>query len=142
MRVDITPIGSTDAMNILAKSQFSEVESAIQSLHHHIMLSENTWVAKLDNVPVVMWGVIPPSVLSSRAYVWLVASNDIGKKPHVKFLFIRYTQRIVEIMLKKHEALYGFCYPEESQSIKWLKFLGAKFEKPHDGKLPFRIGRM
>ena len=141
MKVEIMPAEPMHIIGLIERTQFSEVHGAREALRTHILMSEDSWVAKLDGQVVVCWGVIPPSILSSMAYVWVVASNDIGKHPHVKFLFIRYSQRILEIMLQKYESLYGFCFPHESESIKWLRHLGAKFEDPHGGKILFRIRR-
>lgn len=141
MRVEIMPVEPVHVLGLIERTQFAGVQGARESLRSHILMSQDAWVAKLDGVTVVCWGVIPPSILSSKAYVWVVASDDIGKNPHTKFLFIRYSQRILEIMLQKHESLYGFCYPNESASIRWLRHLGAKFGEPQDGRMPFNIGR-
>jgi hypothetical protein len=142
MKVEIMPVEPVHVIGLIERTQFASIRGARESLRTHILLSENAWVAKLDGVTVATWGVIPPNILSSQVYVWAIVADAIAEDPFNKFLFARYSQRIAEILLAKYESLYGFCYPSQVASIKWLKFLGAKFEEPReDGRMLFRIGR-
>jgi hypothetical protein len=141
MKVEIRPIEPVHLIGLIERTQFASVRSARESLRHHILLSEDAWTASLNDVVVATWGVIPPNMLSSQAYVWAVVADKISEDPFYKFLFARYSQRISEILLNKYESLYGFCYPSQTASIRWLKFLGAKFEEPQDGRMMFRMGR-
>lgn len=83
-----------------------------------------------------MWGLIPPSLLSNRAYLWLLSTHIVQEH---KFLFIRYSQRYVEEMLKVYDELYGDVLVGNDPAKKWLKWLGAEFGYPDRGRIPFVI---
>jgi hypothetical protein len=45
-------------------------------------------------------------------------------------------------MLQKYESLFGFCYPHQVDSMKWIKFLGGEFKEPDDAnRISFKIRR-
>lgn len=142
MQVEIMPSEPSHLIGLLGRTQFANVKGAEESLKHHVLLSENVWIAKIDGVVMVAWGVIPPCLLSSSAYVWVVVADAIKNDSKYKFLFIRYSQRILEVMLKKYESLFGFCYPYQNDSLKWIKFLGGEFkERDEQNRIAFQIRR-
>jgi hypothetical protein len=67
---------------------------------------------------------------------------DALKQPEYKFIFARYSQRIKDILLQKYDSLFGYCYPYQKDSLRWIKFLGAEF-RPLDerNRIPFKIRR-
>lgn len=141
MIVEIMPAVPAQLVGFIGRTQFANVQGAEHSLKHHMLLSESAWIGKIDGEVVVLWGVIPPCMLSSSAYVWVIPSNKIKEKEY-KFIFIRYSQRIKEILLQKYDSLFGFCYPYQVESIKWIKFLGAEFNEPDDqNRIAFKIRR-
>lgn len=91
-----------------------------------------------DDNPACIWGLIPPTVLSDRAYLWLVTSNIVFEH---KFLFIRYSQRYVEEMLSVYSLLYGEVAVKNKAAKKWLGWLKAEFGEPSKGFYPFVIRR-
>jgi hypothetical protein len=142
MKVEIIPAEPSHLVGLLGRTQFANVHGAEESLKHHMLLSESAWIAKVDGEVMVAWGVIPPCMLSSSAYVWVVVADAIKDDSKYKFLFIRYSQRILEVMLQKYESLYGFCYPYQVDSIKWIKFLGGEFRGTDDqNRIPFQLRR-
>jgi hypothetical protein len=42
-------------------------------------------------------------------------------------------------MLRRYKVIVGNCIVGEDKSIRWLKWLGAKFGKPEGNKVPFVI---
>jgi hypothetical protein len=42
-------------------------------------------------------------------------------------------------MLKDYPCICGHAVVSNHKAIRWLKWLGAKFEAPWGGGLPFRI---
>lgn len=100
-------------------------------------LSSEVWTGIIDGQIVCVWGVAPPSLLSEQAYLWLYTNDMI--KGH-EFVFVRHSQRVIEDLLKRFKLIVGVCSLEAKQSIRWLKFLGAKFGESEDGKyIPFQI---
>ena len=142
MDVEIRPANLLDTLGLLGRTQFIGVKGAEESLRQHMFMSENSWIGKVDGVAMVAWGVIAPCVLSSSAYVWVIVADEIKKDPKYRFLFTRYSQRILDILLEKHESLIGFCYPHQEESIKWIKFLGGEFREPDEqNRISFKIRR-
>jgi hypothetical protein len=42
-------------------------------------------------------------------------------------------------MLQRYPTIVGNCIVGEYKSIRWLKWLGAKFGRPEGNKVPFVI---
>jgi hypothetical protein len=101
-----------------------------------LIQTSSLWVGMVNNELICTWGLIPPTLLSDRAYLWLYTTDKI--EDH-KFLFIRHSQRAVEDMLKEYPKLYGVTKVGGERTIQWLKWLGAKFDPPEGQLLPFVI---
>lgn len=85
-----------------------------------------------------VWGLIPPSLLSDRAYLWLYTTDLV--KDH-EFIFVRNSQLAIEEMLKLYPVLVGHVKIGNDEALRWLRWLGAKFSDPADGAIPFTIRR-
>lgn len=95
------------------------------------------WVGYVDDTPVCAWGLVPPSILSDRAYIWLYASPLVDE---YKFLFVRQSQRVMEELRQYYPHLYGVCNVNNARAIRWLQWLGAEFDPAIGTTLPFHIG--
>lgn len=100
-------------------------------------VGSDLWVGYVDGNPVCAWGLVPPSILSDRAYLWLYASERVDEH---KFLFVRYSQRVMEHLKGLYPVLYGTCDLGNARAIRWLQWLGARFDPPSGGKAMFHIG--
>lgn len=118
-------------------SRAPEMES---NLRHCISLylhsSVFTWCAKVDDKVACIWGLIPPSLISDRAYLWLQTTDLVEKH---KFLFIRHSQIHMQKMLEKYPIIIGNVDTRFPNNIRWLKFLGAEFTDPIGFGVPFVI---
>lgn len=94
--------------------------------------------AYLDGVVAAAWGLIPPTLLSESAYVWLLTTPLAERH---KFLLVRYSQLFVEEMLKKFPELVGDVILPNDRAIRWIKWLGGEFREPQGSRLPFIIRR-
>ncbi len=83
-----------------------------------------------------MWGLIPPTLMSNQAYLWLYTTDLV--KEH-QFLFVRYSQRMVEKLLEHYESIVGHVQVDAPRSRQWLKWLGAEFGNPKGSNIPFVI---
>jgi len=101
-------------------------------------MSEVVYSATVDGQGAALWGLVPPSILSDRAYLWLV-TTDVANN-HT-FLMARYSRMIVEEMLQEHPILIGHCHIDDSRAHRWLKWLGAEFGFPEAKRIPFTIRR-
>lgn len=101
-----------------------------------LALSQSLYVGHIDGKLICLWGLIPPTLLSTRAYLWLYTTAAV--RDH-EFIFVRRSQRAIELLLEEYPAIYGHVHVGHPDSIRWLKWLGAEFSEP-DGKLiPFVI---
>jgi hypothetical protein len=92
----------------------------------------------VDGEVACVFGLIPPTLLSDRAYIWLLSTDLVEQH---KFLFVRYSQLWMGEMLKTYDAIYGHCMVGNEKAIKWLKWLGADFFGVDGGRLKFVIRR-
>lgn len=101
-------------------------------------MSVRVWGGYIDHDLVCIWGLIPPSLLSNQAYLWMHATPAV--KSH-QFIFVRHSQRVMETMLKQYEQIVGHCRVGAADSIRWLSWLGAEFGEPEATIVPFTIRR-
>lgn len=101
-------------------------------------MSAEVWLGRIDGDLVCVWGLIPPTLISTQAYLWMHATRRVDEH---KFLFVRHSQRIVEHMLKRYGTIIGHCLLGARDSIRWVRWLGGKFDEPSGPYLPFRIER-
>lgn len=102
----------------------------------HLLMTTSLWTGFYNNVFVCVWGLIPPTLMSEQAYLWLYTTEAI--KSH-EFLFIRHSQIAVEEMLKEYPVITGITTVGLTQTIRWLRWLGATFGEPNGRALPFVI---
>lgn len=99
--------------------------------------SDFRWIGTVDGKIACMWGLIPPTILSWSAYIWLYTNPLVEEH---KFRFIRHSQREMESMLRLFPNIVGDCVTTNSTAKRWLEWLGAKFGPPQGDLVPFRIG--
>lgn len=102
--------------------------------------SSHIWVGLIDDQFACIWGLIPPSLLSNQAYLWLYTTDVI--KEH-QFVLVRHSQLVMEKVLKQYQSVVGHAavHNDGGRSVRWLKWLGAKFGEPDGSGVPFRITR-
>ena len=100
------------------------------------LMSVGTWAGLIDDKLAALWGLMPPTVLSNQAYLWLYTTEAMSGH---EFILVRHSQIVVKEMLKEYPNIVGHAVINNHKAIRWLKWLGAKFEQPTGGGLPFRI---
>lgn len=99
-------------------------------------LSSHMWEGRIDGKIACIWGLVPPSLMSTRAYIWLYTNDTV--EDH-QFVFVRYSQLMIEEMLKEYEVIEGHCHADAKRSIRWLKWLGAEFQPLGNKRVAFTI---
>lgn len=140
---------STDRVQISRASRDS-CRELILSMHSGILTdvelkaldacigpTSDLWIGFIAGRPVCAWGLVPPTMLSDRAYLWLYAAPAVDE---YKFLFVRYSQRIVEALRVDYPIIEGVCAVENRRAQRWLRWLGAEFGRPLADHIPFTIG--
>lgn len=101
-------------------------------------LSSEVWTGYVNEELICCWGLIPPTLLSNQAYLWMHSTPAI--RDH-QFLLVRHSQRIIEQVLKRYERIIGDCWTTAEDSIRWLKWLGAEFTYTGEAYCSFVIRR-
>jgi hypothetical protein len=132
MTVTIESGGIVDLRGLLK----TELEEA--TMQQCLSASRIIYQGKINDRLACVWGLIPPTIMSDRAYIWLHTTEVADEHT---FILVRYSQHMIEKMLGEFEALVGHCKIGNDRAIRWLRWLGAEFG-PYEGKLiPFVIRR-
>ena len=100
--------------------------------------STMVYVGKIDGKVICSWGVVPPTLMSDQAYLWLYTTEALAEH---KFIFVRHSQRVIERLLDEYRALVGHVLVGNDLAFRWLRWLGAEFGEPIGALVPFRIER-
>src|SRR5262249_51950549 len=127
MRVKITQENSLDAEQIVANSAMADTPGAAATLRKFLDRSTYLHVGRIDGEIACVCGVLLPSIISSRAYLWMITTTLADKH---QFLLVRHSQIFIRERLKEFERIVGHTEISQPRSIRWLKWLGAKFGEP------------
>jgi hypothetical protein len=107
-------------------------ETMARSMHN----SPDIWVGYNGDKVFAIMGVIPPTLLSDKAYVWFWTTKHFDSS---RFLCLRYSRRIVADALLRYPVLVGHCAAGATHSIRWMQWLGATLLPSQGPIIPFRI---
>jgi hypothetical protein len=136
MRVQILKDSKVDLDDIIQRSPVKDIQNASPALAQCIAMSDVYWTGSVDGQTACAWGLVSPTILSERAYLWLITTNLVDDH---RFVFVRHSQRFIEVMLEKYPVIVGHCVIGEHRATRWLKWLGAKFGEPEGTRIPFMI---
>jgi hypothetical protein len=125
----------TNAQNVIDLANL-RTEVGMATMHQCLMMSESAWEARIDDKFACVWGLIPPTLMSDQAYLWLHTTEVADQHT---FLLVRYSQLWIKEMLKTFPTLVGHCLKDAERSHRWLRWLGARFGKPDGRLVPFVI---
>lgn len=137
MTVSVGPIDKDEVRRLIYSDGASTLSSNdIRALDHCLMMTSQMWVGSVDRVMLCAWGLIPPTLMSDQAYLWLYTTEKVQD---YLFVFVRHSQRAVEAMLKEYPTIVGHASVDNERGIRWLKWLGAVFGDPQGKAIPFMI---
>jgi len=135
MRVSIEEVARPEARKIVKLSHaLSSVEEKL--MDDCLKMSTTLWVGLVDDALACLWGVIPPTLMSNDAYLWLYTTPLV--EDH-QFTFVRRSQIVIKELLEQYDRLVGYCLLSADRSIKWLSWLGAEFGRRDGTKVAFVI---
>lgn len=123
---------------IEAASHISMTETEAKALNSCLVISSDVFVGLVDGEYACCWGLVPPTLMSDRAYLWLHTSSLVEEH---KFLFVRHSQRWMEKALYLYDEIIGFCKPDNAAAIRWVEWLGGEFKRPFGTRADFVIRR-
>jgi hypothetical protein len=109
--------------------------------HKQILLrstknSSHLWIGTNDETILCFFGLIPPTLLSDTAYLWLYCTADM--QGHTIPL-IRHSKRAVKTWLELYDCIVGHGHIDRPRSLAWLRMIGAVFGEPQGAVIPFEI---
>lgn len=136
--IAIDVYGNMPVREFTVKTGVTLDPSESKTMDRCLKLSSTVFVGKIHGDVVCSWGLIPPTVLSEQAYLWMYTTPQLEEH---KFLFVRHSQRVIEDMLGEYERIVGHVVMGNDLAFRWLRWLGAKFGAPENKLIPFRIDR-
>lgn len=133
---EIKKVSAVQARELVREIVFDE--QGEKTMDFCLLMSTCIWAGFIDGKLACIWGVIPPTLMSNQAYLWLYTTDVI--KEH-QFVLVRHSQMVIEEILEEYPSIVGHAIIGSTKSIRWLKWLGAKFGTPQGTGLPFRITR-
>lgn len=125
MTVSIQPLLSNHISQLISFAtglKLNAKESGI--LEFCQSLSSEVWTGYVDDKLICCWGLIPPTILSNQAYLWMHSTPAVREH---SFVLVRHSQRVIEQVLNRYDRIVGDCLVDAEDSIRWLKWLGATF---------------
>jgi hypothetical protein len=139
MSVAILKSKDCDIKDLLSRSPEAQANpEAPGILKRWLTVSEEVWLGMHDDKVACIWGLVPPTTISNRAYMWLLTTDLVEKH---KFLFVRHSQLVVESALERYEVIVGHVAIQNEAAKKWLRWLGAEFGEIEKGWFQFKIRR-
>lgn len=137
MKVEIQEQSKKELRGLISDRVYASMsESDARSFERCLSATTLIWCGKLEDEVRWIWGLIPPTLLSFEAYVWL---HVIEPAEEHQFMIVRQSQRFLEKALERYPIIIGHCEVGAKQSIRWMKLLGASFGEPDEKAIPFRI---
>jgi hypothetical protein len=121
------------------RAAFASVDDPARVLIDELRQSTRAYVYLLDGEVLCLWAMRARTLLLDAVYLWMIASPLIDRHPVV---FVRRSKTLLRELLEEYGAIEGHVWCANDLSIRWLKWLGARFEpSPLDGVLAVRLGR-
>lgn len=134
--IQIAEARALNVKDIIQSTEFREVPGAEEVLSECLYRSSVRCVGYVDDKPACVWGLIPRTILSNQAYLWLLTTEIAAEH---KFLLVRYSQLFVEQALQSYATLYGHVEAGNFRAKRWLRWLGAEFGESDGKKIDFTI---
>lgn len=92
-----------------------------------LKLSECAYICKRDGVPMAAFGVVRDNPFENVGQIWMLATKETAKH---KIYTGKWTLKGIRAFMKDWDYLYNFVDKGNDDTIKWLKWMGAKIYPP------------
>lgn len=131
MRAEIKRASNLDIHDLIQRSPVADVPGAEDDLKRYLRVSVESWTGLIDGQVVCVWGLIAPTILSDRAYLWMLTTNLVDEHP---FVFVRHSQMVIRDILQYYRYIEGHVISDADRSVRWLKWLGFKITSERHGR--------
>lgn len=137
MQVEILGQSRYEMESMLYATVYQQMTKDEQDIMNSFLFASiDLYVGTLDGEIACVWGLVPPTLCSSKAYMWLYTTDVV--KEH-QFLFIRHSQIALEKAFEKYDSIVGTMIAGNEKTARWLRWLGATFSPVEGMKVPFEI---
>jgi hypothetical protein len=135
--MNIMKFKSQDAWDLLYPEHLSMLSEFNQdTMRRAILNSTWVWIGDVNGEIFGFWGLIAPTLLSDRAYLWFFSTDSLCR--HI-FRFVRHSRRVTTELLAHYPILVGHGRSNDEQSLRWLRWCGAVFGPSQGDLIPFEI---
>lgn len=134
--ISIKTVSNVTLSEIFKRSPVKHIENGEAMLRKCVVRSVDVRYGYVHAECVCVWGLIPPTLLSASAHLWLLTTDAVENH---KFLFVRHSQRWIEQALRTYPTITGEWIPGNERSKRWLQWLGAEFGDFNGKCVPFMI---
>ena len=137
MTTSIAPVSKQQISELISGlSEGKLTTNEVEIFNRFVSISTMMCAGSVDGRLLCLWGLVPPTLLSDQAYLWLHTTEAAAEH---EFVLVRRSQIELAKMLKKFPRIVGHCKLGAAQSIRWLKWLGATFGETDGQLIPFVI---
>lgn len=139
MKAELSPLAKAEVEELISQKIAPKLGSdGLVSFQRAMLSTTVMWGGKVNGEIRCLWGLIPPTLLSHEAYMWLYIIEPVAE---YEFLFVRYSQKAMKLALSRFPRIVGHCEVGNDRAIRWLRWLGAVFHEPNGKLVPFSIRR-
>ncbi len=118
---------------------FDTYENPEFIIQQELLKSNSCFSGFINGEIVCMWGIHVSTLLNDEAYIWMLTTKAIEDNI---FTFIRQSKKLLNNILAECSLVRGYVVADNTRSIRWLKWLGFKFNSIDDPNiLEFSIRR-
>lgn len=133
MTIAIRRVTPTQAASLVGPVAYTQ-----DQINRHLTSTTHIEAGFIDGELVAVWGIIPPTMLSDQAYIWVYTTEHMTGH---EFVLVRHSQRVVEKFLEQFSTIVGVTDRYARRSRRWLEWLGAVYGEAEGELVPFVIRR-
>ena len=131
MDINIRPALMEDVDAVKDRLRYEDSQEVIATgagiedeLRESVKRSTLCFCVDIDGNQAALFGVVPQTLLSARARVWLLGTDDLAK---VRKTFVKMSRVYVARFLRLYPVLWNCVDVRYKKAINWLMAIGADF---------------
>lgn len=124
-----------DLKSLSDNMSLENTEELWMSAHHtprsalEVALNKSVMALTIEHEgkPVGIFGIMTDNLLGEKAEIYFLVTEDFEK---IGRIFLRHCRKFIDMFLEFYPTLYNYAYCNNTKSIFWMKYCGARFEQP------------